>query len=107
MDFKTVPVFRQFKICYNYYMLPKEVRTVLWSYDLKKIDPEKHQKTIVAQVLNWGSKKATDWLFRHYGKKQVAQIARQIPRGAWHKKSLALWSLVLGIKPQERRKKFR
>jgi len=58
---------------------------------------------IVAQLLNYGTKKATDWLFKFYGKKEVKRIAQSIPRGQWDKKSLNFWSLVLGIKPKERK----
>lgn len=83
--------------------LSKDVIAVLWSYDPRGIDPEKHQKTIIIQVLNWGTKKATDWLFKYYGKKQVAKIASTIPVSEWDKKSLALWKIVLNIKPRKHR----
>ena len=80
-------------------MVPKAVKSVLWSYDTKKLDMEKHKKVIVSHVLNFGTKKATDWLFEKYGKKNVAKIANTIPKGQWDKKSLALWTLLLGIRP--------
>lgn len=88
-------------------MLPSILKPFLWSYDFEALDPEKHKQIIVNQVLNFGTKEATDWLFSHYGKKTIADTASTIPLGSWDKKSLALWKLVLGINPEERSVKFR
>jgi len=82
--------------------IPQSVKAVLWSYDLNKIDFVVHKKLIITQVLNFGSKEATDWLFGIYPKAEIARIALLIPLGEWNKKSLALWSLYLGIKPVSR-----
>ena len=87
-------------------MLPHYVRSVLWSYDADKVDVNKHRQLIVSQVLNYGSQEATDWLFDFYGKAEVAKIAREIPKGRWDKKSLALWSLVLGFDPGQVKNRF-
>ncbi|MEI8143260.1 MAG: hypothetical protein WCG48_01430 [Candidatus Berkelbacteria bacterium] len=80
--------------------LPKSVENVLWSYDVNKIDFDNHKKLIVAQVLNFGTKEATDWLFRTYGIDQIRKVAEIIPMGQWDRKSLALWSLCLDIDPK-------
>lgn len=82
--------------------IPPSVAAVLWSYDLDKIDFKAHQKLIITQVLNFGSKEATDWLFKTYSKDKIVQVAASIPLGQWDKKSLAFWSLSLGIKPTSR-----
>ena len=79
--------------------LPPSVKNVLWSYDLRQIDLNKHKKLIIAQVLNFGSTAATDWLFRTYKMDEIKDIAAQIPSGQWDKKSLNLWALYLGIHP--------
>lgn len=79
--------------------LPKSVQAVLWSYDLNQIDPELHKKVIISQVLNFGTEEATQWLFLWYGKNEVTTVANTIPLGQWDKKSLSLWSLLLGIHP--------
>lgn len=84
---------------------PQAVKNVLWSYDLTKIDFELHKNIIIAQVLNFGSKEATDWLFQTYSEKEIGQVANQIPTGQWDKKSLALWSLYLGIHPTAKPKR--
>lgn len=82
--------------------IPQSVAAVLWSYDLNKIDLKAHQKLIIAQVLNFGSEEATDWLFKTYSKDEIIQAASSIPLGQWNEKSLALWSLSLGIRPTAR-----
>ena len=83
------------------------IKPFLWSYDFEALEAEKHKQIIVGQLLNFGTKEATDWLFSYYGKKTVADIAANIPFGSWNKKSLALWKLVLDINPRERSEKFR
>ena len=79
--------------------LPKSVQNTLWSYDLDKIDLNAHKKLIISQVLNFGTKDATDWLFHTYQTEEIKKTAQSIPSGQWDKKSLNLWSLYLGIKP--------
>ncbi len=84
-------------------MIPSFVKPVLWSYDTSKIDLKKDKKTLIFQVLNFGSEKAVSWLFRVYGKDDIAYVTSTIPKTAWNKKSLVLWSLVLGINPPAKR----
>lgn len=82
--------------------LPQSVKAVLWSYDLDQIDLQTHKKLVIAQVLNFGNKEATDWLFKTYSRDTIIAVASQVPTGGWNKKSLALWSLYLGLKSQTR-----
>ena len=79
--------------------IPKSVANALWSYDINKIDLDLHKKLIISQVLNYGTEDATDWLFDTYPLDEIQKMAEQIPTGQWNKKSLALWSLYLNIKP--------
>lgn len=80
--------------------MPKSVESILWSYNIDEIDLELHKKLIIGQVLNYGTKDATSWLFKMYRQDEIQKIAEQIPFGQWDKKSLALWSLYLDIKPK-------
>ncbi len=86
--------------------LPKEVLTALWSYDPARLDTQIHKALIIGAVLNNGTKIATDWLFGYYGQAEVARVAEAIPRGAWDKRSLALWAAVLDIHPKSRQERF-
>lgn len=87
-------------------MIPQSVKEVLWSYDISKIDLQKHRRLIVSQVLNFGTKKATDWLFKFYGKDVVRETASEIPLGQWDQKSLALWSQYLNFTVKSRSEKI-
>lgn len=82
--------------------LPAPVKQALWSYDTSRIDLNIHKKLIISQVLNYGVKEATDWLFRTYEIEEIRNISNTIPMGQWSKKSLGLWSLFLGINPRPR-----
>ena len=87
-------------------MIPDFLRPYLWSYDIKTLDLKKHKRTIIFQVLNFGSKRATDWLFSTYSKGEIAEVANSIPQTEWNKKSLGLWSVILGINPRKQRLPF-
>lgn len=87
-------------------MIPDFLKPYLWSYDIKNLDLQKHKRTIVFQILNFGSKKATDWLFSTYNRKEIAEVANSVPQTEWSKKSLRLWSVILGINPQKKRLPF-
>jgi len=79
--------------------LPKNIQALLWSYKLDHIDLSVHKRIIISQVLNFGSEDATRWLFQQYEPQEIVRESNQIPVGQWDKKSLSLWSLVLGIHP--------
>lgn len=85
----------------------KEILSVfkpyLWSFDVSKIDLEKNKKRIIINVLNLGSKKATDLLFEVYDEKEIRNQVKNSLSGEWNKKALNYWSIILGvnIKKQE------
>lgn len=76
-------------------MLPQSVKQTLWSYNTDKIDNTKDKRLIISQVLNLGSKEASDWVIKTYGKKITKDIAINMPAGQWNKKSLNYWSIIL------------
>ena len=78
---------------------PQSVQAVLWSYDPDLLDISLHKRVIISQVLNFGTEESIHWLFKTYTKNEVIQEANSIPLGQWDKKSLSLWSLILGIVP--------
>ena len=84
-------------------MIPNFLKPYFWSYEISALDLKEHKKTIIFQVLNFGSKRATDWLFSTYKKEEIAETANNIPQTQWDKKSLKLWCIVLGINPLKNR----
>lgn len=80
---------------------PPSVRACLWSYDLRNIHLRSHQNLIITQVMNFGSKEATDWLQEHYSVREIREVVEHPLPGMWSKKSLNFWSIVYGIQPKE------
>ncbi|MBI2087081.1 MAG: hypothetical protein HYT69_02835 [Candidatus Zambryskibacteria bacterium] len=78
--------------------IPDFIGTFLWSYDLSKIDLQKDKKRIITNILNYGTKRATDWLFSVYSNDDIIETIRNPFSGEWNKKSLNLWSFVFGVR---------
>ena len=78
----------------------QKFRPFLWSFDLAKMDFEKNKKRIITNVLNFGTKEATDLLFEIYDKKDIKeQVENPLP-GEWNDKSLNFWSIIFKINPK-------
>ncbi|MCK9351227.1 MAG: hypothetical protein WCT49_01615 [Candidatus Paceibacterota bacterium] len=77
--------------------IPQFVAPFLWSYDIAALDLERDKKRIIINVLNLGTKQATDWLFAAYPKEEIRKIVSESLYGEWSKKSLHYWRFVLGI----------
>lgn len=82
-------------------MIPSYIKPYLWSYKTEKMDLKKDKKRIIANVLNLGSKKATDWLFKNYSKNEIKNTLADTLPGEWNKKSLNYWSIIFGVKPKK------
>lgn len=80
-------------------MIPSYLQPFLWSYDIDKMDLRRDKKRIITNILNLGTVKSVDWLFKTYDKKDMKEaVANPLP-GEWDEKSLNFWSLVLNIRP--------
>ena len=80
----------------------KEVfKPFLWFYDINKIDFERDKKRIITNVLNLGTKEATDLLFEIYSKKDINEVVTSPLPGEWNKKSLNYWRLIFGVNDNE------
>jgi hypothetical protein len=83
-------------------MLPKFVQAFLWSSDLKRIDPQKDKKRIILNLLNLGSKKATDWLFDFYPRAEIKKVLiNHGAKGELSGKSLNYWTIILKADPKK------
>ena len=77
--------------------IPSFVEPFLWSYDISRIDLVRDKKRIITNVLNWGTKEATDWLFSVYSKDDIQKVVIESLASEWSKKSLHFWRLILEI----------
>ena len=79
-------------------MPPKVIQSFLWFSDIKKIDLQKDKTRIIMNILNIGSKLATDWLFDFYSKAVIKNtVINYGAKGELSAKSLNYWTLVLNI----------
>ncbi|MDO8559395.1 MAG: hypothetical protein Q7R84_03625 [bacterium] len=80
-------------------MIPSYAKPFLWSYDVKKLNLRRDKKRIITNILNLGTAKSTDWLFKIYNNNDIKEaIINPLP-GEWSKKSLNFWSLILNVRP--------
>jgi hypothetical protein len=55
---------------------------------------KKNKEKIIFNILNFGNKKATDWLFTVYSKKEIIQIFKKIKPRLWQRRSYNFWKII-------------
>lgn len=78
--------------------LPDFFKPLLWSYDFSKIDSEKHKEIIIVNAINYGDLKHWRWLIKTYGKKEIANILKKIPRTGLRPRVLRLALIIFAVK---------
>ncbi|TSC55542.1 MAG: hypothetical protein G01um101418_864 [Parcubacteria group bacterium Gr01-1014_18] len=76
--------------------IPQFLQPFLWAYRLEGLDLEKHKRVIILNLLNLGNKKATDWLFSEYSRKEIVEVLGTIRQGELTPKSLNYWFHIFG-----------
>lgn len=69
-------------------------QSLFWDTDPKKIDTEKNARYVIERVFDFGNDEEIHWLFQYYPKSLLREVLDH-SRSSLHKKSKALWSLVL------------
>lgn len=59
--------------------LPEIFRSVLWSYDFDKCDPEKMKNTIITNSVNYGDFSHWQWIRSFYGDKAINDQLHKMP----------------------------
>ena len=80
-------------------MIPSFVHPFLWSYDIEGLDLLENRERIITNVLNLGTTKAVDWLFRVYSEKEIKEMVANPLPGEWNNKSLNFWRIILEVEP--------
>jgi len=88
-------------------MIPKYVQPFLWSYDIDKLDLQRNKKRIITNILNLGTVKATNWLFKTYSKQDIKNAITNPLPGELSEKSLHFWSLILDVNPGQTTRKIK
>jgi hypothetical protein len=83
-------------------MIPEVIKPFLWSNDLEKVDLQRDKSRIILNVLNLGTKAATDWLFGFYSRSEIVKTVLECgAKGELNEKSLNYWTLILDIDPKK------
>jgi len=77
----------------------RKFKPFLWSYDADKIDIDRDSGRIITNVLNYGTKEATDLLRQVYEEEKIKEVIKNPKPGEWDNKSLNYWSIIYNIKP--------
>ncbi len=85
----------------------EKFKPFLWSYDIGKIDLFRDKERIITNVLNLGTKEATDELFEIYDKNDIKEVVQNPKPGEWSRKSLNYWSIIFDLKPKHVLRHFR
>lgn len=56
------------------FRIPKNLQGLLWSKDVKEIDPEKDRVYLIHQILRYGSLEDIRWLLRRYPRETVKRV---------------------------------
>ena len=83
--------------------LPEFLRPFLWSYDFDNLDLQEDKKVIIKNILDFGTKEATDWLEENYSRDEIQEVIKKTVRTEWSKKSINLWELIYEVSPREKR----
>ncbi len=81
----------------------QKFKPFLWSFDVSKMDLEANKKRIITNVLNSGTKEATDLLFAVYDQDEIKKVVENPLPGEWNDKSLNYWSIMLGINVKKKK----
>ncbi|GIW67503.1 MAG: hypothetical protein KatS3mg096_371 [Candidatus Parcubacteria bacterium] len=76
---------------------PDFLKPFLWYYNLNKLDLNKNKEKIIFNILNFGTKKATDWLFSVYPKKEIKNFLKNNNFKNWQRKSYQFWKVIFNV----------
>lgn len=77
--------------------LPEELRPLFWSYEFEKLELSKDEKTVVVQLINYGTLANWQWLVREYGHTEVKRLLESIPETEIKPRTRVLASLLFSI----------
>jgi len=76
-------------------LIPNFVKKYFWDVDFLKLDKKEHSKFIIERILEYGDKKAVEWMreeFKLDQIKNVLQNSRNLSQ-----KSANFWQIILGL----------
>src|SRR5580698_2015477 len=77
--------------------LPDSLRPFFWSYRFEELEPGRDEKTVVTQLINYGSLTEWRWLIRQYGTEEVKRLLQSLPATEIKPRTRVLASLLFSI----------
>jgi len=77
--------------------LPATFKPLFWSYHFSALNTAEDKKTIMVQLLNYGTLAHWRWLLEQYGKAEIKQTLESIPATELKPRTRALASLIFSI----------
>lgn len=74
--------------------LPDNFRSILWSYDFEKCDPQKMKNTIIVNTVAYGDLEHWRWIKSFYGVPSVQKVLNNIPVSAVRPSALKLAKMM-------------
>lgn len=78
--------------------LPAFFKSILWSYNIKKLDIKKHKKIIITAAVNYGGLRHWYWIAREYGVRAVRAVLSKVPATAIRKHVRPLAKIIFSVK---------
>ena len=78
--------------------LPEFFKPLFWSYKFSLLDPYRHKRVIVVNVLNYGDLNQWQWLIKTYGKSELKNFIESLPASEFRKPVRKLLFLLLGTR---------
>lgn len=77
--------------------LPERFKPLFWSYRFEDLDPWKNKKTVIVQLVNYGTLAHWRWLAREYGAAEIREVLESIPATEINPRTRPLASLLFSI----------
>ena len=81
----------------NTFQFPPSLIPFFQEYDLAQLDLQSSQHTIIARVLQYGTRDEIRWLFRIYPLEKIADWVRQWGASLLPEPHLTFWKLILNL----------
>lgn len=80
------------------FVLTKNFKPLFWGYNFNSLEPQRDQRLIIVNTLNYGN--LTQWreLAKIYGREHLRNAIRSIPQSEFRKQAIKLIKLLFNIK---------
>ena len=77
--------------------LPGTLRPLFWSYRFEELEMRRDEKTIIEQLINYGSLAEWRWLVAQYGIPEIRKVLESVPASEIKPRTRVLASLLFSI----------